>query len=111
MCGIVGFLAKKTDFDFCEALNGMTDKLSHRGPDDRGIYTSKLLGDTAVIGLGHRRLSIIDLSSHSHQPMIDGAVSIVFNGEIYNHIELRRELQSLGQTFESSGDTEVILSC
>ena len=109
MCGIVGFLAKKTDFDFCEALNGMTDKLSHRGPDDRGIYTSKLLGDTAVIGLGHRRLSIIDLSSHSHQPMIDGAVSIVFNGEIYNHIELRRELQSLGQTFESSGDTEVIL--
>lgn len=109
MCGIAGFLARKTDFDFDETLRAMTDELTHRGPDDSGFYTKKVFDDTAVIGLGHRRLSIIDLSSHSHQPMIDETVSIVFNGEIYNHIELRSELQGLGQTFESSGDTEVVL--
>lgn len=81
--------------------------LSHRGPDDSGTYFD------SGIALGHRRLSIIDLSAGGHQPMVEpksGAV-IVFNGEIYNYLELRQELLAGGVSFQSSSDTEVLLKC
>lgn len=83
----------------------MMQTLEARGPDDAGLH----VGDS--IALGHRRLSIIDLSQRSHQPMVDSetGLAIVFNGTIYNYPELRRSLQGLGHTFRSEGDTEVIL--
>src|SRR6187397_2565439 len=83
----------------------MTQLIAHRGPDDAG----HLVSDN--VALGHRRLSIIDLSPAGHQPMSnqDGSVWIVFNGEVYNFAELRPELEKLGYTFQSRTDTEVIL--
>ena len=104
MCGILGLAgprATQRAAEFGEAL----DLLAHRGPDDRGI-----LNDGAVL-LGHRRLSIIDLSAAGHQPMIDTAsgAAIVFNGEIYNYLELRRELEQSGCVMHSQSDTEVLL--
>jgi len=83
----------------------MTNVLAHRGPDDTGIYTD------GVVGLGHRRLSIIDISDAGHQPMSNenGEISIVYNGEIYNFIEIKKILESLGHKFKSKSDTEVIL--
>lgn len=83
----------------------MLAKLERRGPDDEGVYAY------GRVALGHRRLSIIDLSNHAHQPMVDpvSGLSIVFNGSIYNYPELRRELQQKGHHFQSHGDTEVIL--
>jgi len=86
-------------------IQRMTSSLLHRGPDEEGIYIS------GPIGLGFRRLAILDLSSAAHQPMVseDGDIVLVFNGEIYNYVELRRELQALGHTFKSTGDTEVLL--
>lgn len=86
-------------------LQAMTDALTHRGPDDSGLWTA------GPIGLGHRRLSIIDLSHEAHQPMIshDHNVALVFNGEIYNFPELRDELELTGSRFRSNSDTEIIL--
>ena len=83
----------------------MCDAMVHRGPDGAGVWTAP------GIGLGHRRLSIIDLAG-SPQPMLsaDGRAVIVFNGEIYNFQELRRELAQLGHAFRTEGDTEVILA-
>src|SRR5690606_7147073 len=83
----------------------MSDALAHRGPDGSGVWTAP------GVGLGHRRLSIIDIAG-SPQPMhsADGRAVIVFNGEIYNYRELRRELEGLGATFRTEGDTEVILA-
>jgi asparagine synthase (glutamine-hydrolysing) len=83
----------------------MMQKLERRGPDSEGSYFD------GAIGFGHRRLSIIDLSEKSSQPMVDSETghALVFNGTIYNYPELRQELQSLGHKFKSSGDTEVIL--
>ena len=86
----------------------MTDVLAHRGPDGRGVYVS---GDSRV-GLGHRRLSIIDLSPAASQPMQDptGRATLVFNGEIYNHAKLRRELERSGRPFRTDhSDTETLL--
>jgi asparagine synthase (glutamine-hydrolysing) len=82
--------------------------MAHRGPDDQGIYLGK---DNPSVGLGHRRLSIIDLSEAGHQPMAneDGAVWIVANGEIYNYLDLRSGLINKGHLFKSDTDTEVIL--
>ena len=105
MCGLVATVA----FDGRPADPGLlkraSDALTHRGPDDSGIATY------GPVGFGFRRLSIIDLSPAGHQPMesADGRLAIVFNGEIYNYIELKRELQQLGRTFRSSSDTEVLL--
>lgn len=101
MCGIVGFYSRKQVFRKQE-LDLMTDSLIHRGPDARGTYSQNHLG------LGHRRLSIIDLSEQANQPMVSqsGNSRIVFNGEIYNFKELAHELKL--QTLTSS-DTEVVL--
>jgi len=109
MCGITGVYAYGArGLDLSPAtLDRMTDAMSHRGPDGRGVHF-----DAAHrIGLGHRRLSIIDLSELGRQPMAngDGTTWIVFNGEIYNHAVLRKELEAKGVRFRSRCDTEVIL--
>lgn len=109
MCGIAGGLWRKREGisqKFTEALKC----LQNRGPDDRGYELFELFDQT--VGLGHTRLSIIDLSSAGHQPMhtADGMFSIVFNGEIYNYRELREELKALGHSFVSDSDTEVLLT-
>lgn len=105
MCGISGIF----HFDSGrivdqQVLKRMTDTLSHRGPDGSGFFVE------GNVGLGHRRLSIIDLTT-GDQPQYsdDGKIAIVFNGEIYNYIELRKELESLGHSFRTTSDTEVII--
>ena len=106
MCGIAGILHKDTSRQVDrDTLRRITDALSHRGPDGEGYYQN------GNIGLGHRRLAIIDLAT-GDQPMFssDGALALVFNGEIYNYLELRAELSSLGYHFTTSSDTEVIIA-
>jgi len=108
MCGIVGIWnLDDRPIDRSE-LDKFTDSLSHRGPDGRGIY----LDPNVCLGLGHRRLSILDLSHTGHQPMsyANGRYWITYNGEIYNFLELREELRGLGHKFKSNSDTEVILA-
>lgn len=105
MCGIVGVISKRNSTSVTsQMISSMCDIMSHRGPDDHGIFVSE------NIGLGHRRLSIIDLSS-GHQPMMsqDQQHVIVFNGEIYNYQELKKELRLRGTIFNTNSDTEVIL--
>ncbi len=105
MCGIVGIAEPSGNDARPGTIARMLAVLRHRGPDDEGTYFS------GQVGFGFRRLSILDLTSAGHQPMTtaDGVVTIIFNGEIYNFIELRRELESCGHAFRSSGDTEVLL--
>lgn len=103
MCGIVGILGAHTDrYLQNKIIKSMTSTLTHRGPDGWGIYLSQ------DIALGHTRLSIIDLAC-GNQPMVSDRYVIVYNGEIYNYIELRKELISKGILFNSTSDTEVIL--
>ena len=106
MCGIAGFVdfIKKSRE---EDLTGMTSCLKHRGPDGSGIYFQET--PTSTIGLGHRRLSIIDLSETANQPMHYKGLHMIFNGEIYNYNEIRQKLIALGHQFETHSDTEVIL--
>jgi asparagine synthase (glutamine-hydrolysing) len=106
MCGITGFIdfTKKTSE---ETLAKMTGAVAHRGPDGQGVYFAK--SGHAAIGLGHRRLSIIDLSNAANQPMRFDGLHLIFNGEIYNYNEIREELISLGHHFLTHSDTEVIL--
>lgn len=106
MCGITGYIdfSKQSS---AEILEGMTNTLYHRGPDGSG--TLLLNHDDGQIGLGHRRLSIIDLSENGKQPMSFNNLSITYNGEIYNFQEVKDELKSLGHSFQSSSDTEMIL--
>jgi len=105
MCGITGFFdfeKKSNKYD----LTVMTDRLSHRGPNNGySFYENENLN----IGLGHRRLSILDLSNYGHQPMHFEHLEIVYNGEVYNFKEIRTELQKLNYCFRSNTDTEVIL--
>lgn len=105
MCGIAGKYNLNEEPVSPELIKRMCDKLIHRGPDDSGIYVDR------NIGLGHRRLSIIDLSELGRQPMTsqDKSLWIAFNGEIYNFQELRKDLISKGYTFRSNSDTEVII--
>ncbi|NOQ50037.1 MAG: asparagine synthase (glutamine-hydrolyzing) [Mycoplasmataceae bacterium] len=106
MCGITGFIDfnKKSNLD---TLQKMTDVLHHRGPDDSGY---SFFDETNLqIGLGHRRLSILDLSKHGHQPMLFENLEIVYNGEVYNFQEIREELEKENYSFDSDSDTEVIL--
>jgi asparagine synthase (glutamine-hydrolysing) len=109
MCGIFGYLENQASPDLDQRIADAHATLKHRGPDDRGIM--KLPYRNGSLVLGHTRLSIIDLSAAGHQPMsIDGGqLSIVFNGEIYNYIELREELKRLGHQFTTHTDTEVLL--
>src|SRR6266545_2590339 len=135
MCGIAG-IAAPTSGDL-RPIRAMTSALRHRGPDDEGyLFASSRSGrawayggpdtvpgighpplpdhppDEADLALGHRRLSIIDLSAAGHGPMssTDGQLWITYNGEIFNYVELRAELRSLGHVFHSGTDTEVILA-
>jgi asparagine synthase (glutamine-hydrolysing) len=107
MCGIVGFKSVRDFKVLQEYLFDAASSLAHRGPDDSGLFTDAQAG----VGLGHRRLSIIDLSSAGRQPMAsdDGAVQIVYNGEVYNFREIQEILAGHGHRFFSSTDTEVIL--
>jgi asparagine synthase (glutamine-hydrolysing) len=104
VCGIAGF-SGSFDSGLLERMNA---RQAHRGPDDSGVWFAGEKG----IGLAHRRLSIIDVSESGHQPMHDvsGALTIVYNGEIYNYRELRRDLSASGLAFRSQSDTEVLLN-
>ncbi len=103
MCGICGVAGRLNRED----LGRMTAALIHRGPDDGGIH----IDEAAGVGLGNRRLAILDLTSNGHMPMISEHTSVAttYNGEVYNFVALRRELADLGHSFISSTDTEVIL--
>ncbi|MFZ4395606.1 MAG: asparagine synthase (glutamine-hydrolyzing) [Kiritimatiellia bacterium] len=109
MCGIAGFVGVARE-EVQHAIEAMNRALAHRGPDDEGANYFAL-PDNRWLGLGHRRLSIIDLSPAGHQPMLDPATgnALVFNGEIYNFQALRAMLQQKGHTFVSQTDTEVLL--
>ncbi len=98
MCGIAGF-----NWENRELVKKMTDSMEYRGPDQQGLFTN------ASVSLGHRRLSILDLSDRGRQPMFYKKFGIIFNGEIYNYRELREVLKAAGHQFNSNTDTEVIL--
>ncbi|MEG0276327.1 MAG: asparagine synthase (glutamine-hydrolyzing) [Coprobacillus sp.] len=100
MCGIVGFTSTQNNNKII--LDKMLNKIKHRGPDDAGGWIDDF------ITLGHRRLSIIDMAG-GHQPMIDNHLIVVFNGEIYNYLELKKELEDKGYVFKTNSDTEVLL--
>ena len=110
MCGIAGYFSTSAREDLSRPLHRMTDAIAHRGPDDVGYFESVTADGRGRVGLGHRRLSIIDLST-GHQPLgnADGSVQIVFNGEIYNFEALRVELTGRGHVFRTRSDTEVIV--
>jgi asparagine synthase (glutamine-hydrolysing) len=105
MCGICGIFNVNGEPIPHRYIKSMTDALAHRGPDDEGHYID------VNIALGHRRLAVLDLTPAGHQPMAskDGQIVLVYNGEIYNHLELKIELESLGHQFRSRTDTEVLL--
>ncbi|ARJ66587.1 asparagine synthase (glutamine-hydrolyzing) [Magnetospirillum sp. ME-1] len=104
MCGIAGIVADRPVNP--RAVTVMTDRIDHRGPDDQGQWSA---ADGKAV-LGHRRLSILDTSAAGHQPMERDGLVTVFNGEIYNFLELRAELAALGEAFRTNSDTEVILA-
>ncbi|SHE68361.1 asparagine synthase (glutamine-hydrolyzing) [Flavisolibacter ginsengisoli] len=106
MCGIAGFIDFKNRSTE-DVLSEMAAALSHRGPDGQGTYFQQL--QYAQLGLGHRRLSIIDLSHAADQPMHYDGLHIIFNGEIYNYNEIRDQLIQKGHQFQTHSDTEVIL--
>src|SRR5436853_6418578 len=104
MCGIAGIVTReRSNHASAELVRAMCDAIAHRGPDDYGEYLQ------GHVGIGMRRLSIIDLQG-GRQPIAneDGTVQVVFNGEIYNYRRLRNELEERGHTFRTSSDTEVI---
>ncbi len=107
MCGIMGVTASRQALDHAD-LSLMRDTMTHRGPDDAGLWFSK----DGQTGLAHRRLAIVDLSPGGHQPLqdSDGHCHITFNGEIYNYRELRDRLRGIGYQFRSESDTEVLLA-
>ncbi|MCK4789496.1 MAG: asparagine synthase (glutamine-hydrolyzing) [Desulfobacteraceae bacterium] len=112
MCGICGII--RTDKQVsAESIESMKKVLVHRGPDDEGTYISEVrMPDRLIsVGLGHRRLSIIDLSSNARQPLSneDGQIWLTYNGEVYNYAELREELVGLGHVFKTRTDSEVII--
>lgn len=113
MCGVAGFLARGVDpsFEMEQVGAAMAARIASRGPDDSGVWSDGEAG----IALAHRRLSILDLSPAGHQPMLsaEGRFVLVFNGEIYNHLELRVRLESEGAapTWRGHSDTETLLAC
>jgi asparagine synthase (glutamine-hydrolysing) len=110
MCGIAGIIGRVGEANL-SALAKMNRAMRHRGPDDEGTWSSPAGADGLGCMLTHRRLSILDLSPAGHQPMIDpvGGQAIVFNGEIYNYVDLRHELVAGGHEIKSTGDTAVML--
>ncbi len=107
MCGIAGIISVDNNDVNEERLKKMTDIIAHRGPDGDGHW----INSNSNVGLGHRRLSIIDLSHEADQPMhYNDRYHLVFNGEIYNYLELKETLQKQGYTFTTSSDTEVLLA-
>ena len=114
MCGICGKISCGSDPIKESLITNMCSSLAYRGPDDRGTYTNTAAlgnGGQVHLGLGHQRLSIIDLSAAGHQPMSneDGTLWVTFNGEIYNFKEIRAALKKNGHVFRSDTDTEVII--
>ncbi len=109
MCGIAGIITQKPSITRCAQLELMNKVQHHRGPDGEGIWT----GEKKQVHFAHVRLAIIDLSNDAAQPMVskDKRYSLIFNGEIYNYKELRKECQSRGSYFFSNSDTEVIIEC
>ena len=114
MCGVTGLFGPIKNYSLKDVAELMTGSLVHRGPDDDGVW----LDADSRIALGHRRLAILDLSSQGHQPMLssNGRYVMVFNGEIYNHLELRNELEkesvnSAPQSWRGHSDTETLLAC
>ena len=105
MCGINGIINLSDEPVYAHEIEQMNNEITHRGPDGFGVYTN------GNIGLGHRRLSIIDVSHHSDQPFVaaDENYIIVFNGEIYNYVEIRNHLITRGYRFRTESDTEVLL--
>ncbi len=111
MCGFVGFIGQSgANATHAETVGNMADAIRHRGPDDRGVWSDPDAG----IALGHRRLSIVDLSPAGRQPMVSqsGRFVIAFNGEVYNHKDIRRDLETSGKapTWRGHSDTEVMLA-
>ena len=109
MCGITGYWVRRGDATrWLDDLGSSVESLRQRGPDDSGVWVRP----GARVALGHTRLSILDLSSAGHQPMRtpDGALTMVFNGEVYNFAQVRAELEGLGHTFRSRTDSEVVLT-
>lgn len=111
MCGIAGFFTvnnRRSKDEMEKIARGMADAIEHRGPDSDGVWVSEDVG----LAFAHRRLSVIDLSTAGNQPMHSehGQYVIVFNGEVYNHAEMRQELISCGRVFRGHSDTEVILA-
>lgn len=106
MCGIVGIVGQNKTVN-TDLLEGMRDTFVYRGPDDCGAWYSQ----NHTVALGQRRLSIIDTSAAGHQPMVDAETGcvIVFNGEVYNYLEIRKELEQQGYSFQTKTDTEVVL--
>ena len=104
MCGIAGCYQQP---DGPKLVDVMTDRIAHRGPDAHGIWNHE--DERVSIQLGHRRLSIIDLSAAADQPLSKGGLTLAYNGELYNYKELRAELASRGVSFVTSSDTEVVL--
>src|SRR5437588_8253844 len=105
MCGVAGIVERDGSPASPVVLKRMTDALVHRGPNDEGVFAE------GPVGLGHRRLAIIDLTAAGHQPMesADGQYVLSYNGEVYNFRELRATLEALGHRFRSRTDTEVVL--
>jgi asparagine synthase (glutamine-hydrolysing) len=103
MCGICGLYGLQSSDDLDRTVRRMTQTIAHRGPDGEGTFVGE------GVALGHRRLSIIDLSSAGAQPMTLGAATVVYNGEAYNFPQLRIELEGLGHAFRGHSDTEVLL--
>ncbi len=110
MCGISGSVSVRRSPELIDIVDAIAESQQARGPDFRKVAVIELPVLTAV--LGHNRLSIVDVAERSHQPMWDAARQrcIVFNGEIYNFVELRNELTSLGHSFMTTSDTEVLLA-
>src|SRR5664280_1901922 len=111
MCGIAGLIDRKretSDADLASIAGAMAGEIAYRGPDDDGVWVDAHAG----VALGHRRLSVVDLSPHGHQPMVSpsGRYIASFNGEIYNHRELRDRLTGEGAQFRGHSDTEVLLA-
>ena len=109
MCGILGSLVHRKDADLIRRVKAGRDSLHHRGPNDQGLLAQDCKGFS--IALAHTRLSIIDLSKAGHQPMqsVDKRYTMVFNGEIYNYLELKNELKEMGYHFKTNSDSEVLL--